>query len=196
MSRARAIQRHELAPADRGLFDELAVTRVVVDGAVQGPFGVLLHSPEAARLTAQLGAYYRYESGLPSRVRHLAAMIVAQAMACQYEFTVHAELGRADGIPAVAVTEIGEGREPTDLPDEELAIVRFVRQLVTAHDVDDATYDAAHDRLGSRGLTDLVGNVGYLMMLAGPINVFRVDVRPGQRRELPTDGPADGGART
>jgi 4-carboxymuconolactone decarboxylase len=184
------VQRHELAAEQQPLFDQLAGTRELVDGVIQGPFGPLLHSPEAARRTADLGAYYRYESGLPSRTRHIVAMMVAAALDCQYEFTVHAELGRAEGLSSAVTRDLGAGIDPTDLPHGELCAVRFVRQLLTTHRVDRPTFEGLLETLGMRGVTDLVGNVGYLMMIACPLNAFEVDVRPGQARELPIEREA------
>lgn len=188
MPRIRAVRRDELPASQQGIFDDLAATRSVVDGAIQGPFGVMLHSPEAARRTAELGTYYRYESGLPSRVRHLLALIVAQAFDCQYEFTVHAELARADGIPAPIVAAIGRGEDPGplgSLDELEQTVVRFVRQLVAVHRVEPPTFGALVDLAGMQVVTDIVGNVGYLMMIACPLNAFEVEVRPEQTPELP-----------
>lgn len=43
----------------------------------------------------------------------------------------------------------------------DLALIRFVRQLVTDHRVDDQTFDALVAHLGIRGVTDIIGPAGY-----------------------------------
>jgi 4-carboxymuconolactone decarboxylase len=184
MARLPAVRRAELDGANQAAFDELADSRAVMDGRIQGPFGVLLHSPDAALATARLGAYFRYGSGLPSRARHLAAMVVAEAFDCEYEFTVHAARAVDEGIQDAAVDDLAHGRLPIDLPPDEHRVVEFVRQVVRQHRVDDPIYDEVERMLGRKGIADLVGNVGYLMMIACTMNVFEVDVQPGIQRQL------------
>lgn len=185
MPRVPAVRRDELPSHDQLTFDTIAETRSVVDGAIQGPYGVMLYSPAAAKTSAQLGAYYRHESVLPSRLRHVLALAVARELDCQYEFTVHADLARRDGVPAEAVAQLGRGLDTDGLTPLETLTVRFVRQLVGRHRVDSATFEAVREGLGLRGLSDLVGNIGYLMLLGCFLNAHDVEVRPEQTPELP-----------
>lgn len=181
MPRVAAAERQDLDPAGQAAFDEIAQSR----GRVQGPFGVLLHSPELARRVAHLGAYVRYEAPMPARHRHLIALIASRAFDCDYEFTVHAGLAREEGVPPEAVAALGRGETPQGLGEPESTLVDFTRQLVTRHRVDKATFEALQNQLGLRGLTDVVGATAYFSMVSFPLNAFEVEVRAGQDPELP-----------
>jgi 4-carboxymuconolactone decarboxylase len=184
MPRIPAVRREELDAETRDIYDAIASTRGA-EFTRQGPFGVLLHSPVLASRAAHLGTYVRYEGPMPARQRHLLAMIVARELDCQYEFTAHAVLARSRGIPAAAVAAIGRGEAPEGLPEVEAVLVAFVRQLVMEHRVDDGTFDALRDHLGLRGLTDVVGAVGYFTFAGHVLNAFEVEVREEQTPELP-----------
>ena len=184
MPRIPAVRRDDLDDASQAVYDEIAGTRGA-EFTKQGPFGVLLHSPVLAQRTAHLGTYVRYEGPMPARHRHLLAMIIARELDCQYEFTAHAVLARQRGIPPDAVAAIGRGDVPEGLPEEEAALVAFVRQLVIDHRVDDATFAALQGHLGLRGLTDVVGAVGYFTFAGHVLNAFEVEVRQEQSPELP-----------
>lgn len=184
MPRVPAVRREALDDAGRAAYDEIAATRGA-EFTHQGPFGVLLNSPELARRTAHLGTYVRYEGPMPARHRHLLAMIVARELDCQYEFTAHAVLARQRGIPADAVAAISRGEAPEGLPEVEAALVAFVRQLVIEHRVDAPTFAALGDHLGLRGLTDVVGAVGYFSLAGHVLNAFDMEVRDDQVPELP-----------
>lgn len=181
MPRVPIVEPADLDEAGQAIYDEIAESR----GRVQGPFGVLLHSQELAIRTARLGAYVRYEAPMPARHRHLIALIASRALDCQYEFTVHARLGREEGLPAEAVTAIANGEVPTGLPELETILVAFTRQLVLDHRVDDATFGSLLEHLGMRGLTDVVGAIAYFSMVAFPLNAFDVEVRAEHTPELP-----------
>ncbi len=184
MPRIRAVRREDLEAADQAAYDEIAASRGA-EFTKQGPFGVLLHSPQFARRAAHLGSYVRYEGPMPARHRHLLTMIVARELDCQYEFTAHAVLARKNGIPAEATAALGRGETPVGLPADEAALVAFVRQLVIGHRVDDATFAALEGHIGRRGVTDVVGATGYFAFAAHVLNAFAVEVREEQVAELP-----------
>lgn len=186
MPRVPVVRREELPPADQATYDAIAASRG--DAFIrQGPFGVLLHSPELAGRAAHLGSYVRYEGPMPARHRHLLTMIVARELDCQFEFTAHAVLARKNGIPDAAIAAIGRGEEPAPegLDETELALLRFVRQLVLDHRVDAATFERLRDRIGLRALADVVGATGYFAFAAHVLNAFEVEVRDDQTAELP-----------
>jgi 4-carboxymuconolactone decarboxylase len=184
MPRIPVARREELDEQGRAAYDAIAKDRGP-EFTKQGPFGVLLYSPELAGRAAHLGSYVRYEGPMPARHRHLLAMIVARELDCQFEFTAHAVLARQRGIPADAVAAIGRGEVPSGLPEVEAALVAFVRQLVIDHRIDEPTFAALLGHLGLPALTDVVGAVGYFTFAAHALNAFEVEVREEQSPELP-----------
>src|SRR5204862_8245034 len=90
------------AERQRQAFDEIVASR----GAIRGPFGILLHSPELARRAAALGGYLRYESSIEPRLRETAVMATAALNECEYEWASHEPIARSAGVPANVIEAI------------------------------------------------------------------------------------------
>lgn len=164
----------DLAPAHHAIFEAIARSR----GAVAGPFTVLLHSPELARRTADLGAYVRFESGLPPRDRELAVLALARAMDCRFEWAAHVKEARRAGVREDAIAALRR-RTTEGLLPEEATVVGYVRALLDRHRVDEPTFAALRQRLGLQGLVELTATIGYYAMLACTLNAFEVEPPPG-----------------
>ena len=54
-----------------------------------GPFNVLLRSPEMGDLAQQFGASTRFKSSVPPRLNELAIIITARYWTSQYEWQAH-----------------------------------------------------------------------------------------------------------
>lgn len=168
--------RDSLAPEAQQHFDAIAASR---GGRVGGPFAVMMHSPDIASRTAHVGTYVRFESVLPQRLRELAAMVASREFDCEYEWGAHAGAAVREGVPQAAVDAIAAGQEPADLPEDEALVVRYARQLLTKHRVDETTFDAVRALLGEQGLIDLTATVGYYAMIACALNVAEVPAAEG-----------------
>jgi 4-carboxymuconolactone decarboxylase len=63
-----------------------------------------------------------------------------------------------------------------------------VYDVVTEHfatnRVSDATYKRAIATLGEQGLVDLVGTVGYYSLVSITLNVFQMELPPGEKAPL------------
>lgn len=148
-------------------------------GHVRGPFPVLLHSPPMADHVQKLGAYVRYESGLPDRLRELAVLVTSRFWRAEFEWFAHHELARKAGIPSDAIEAIRTGAKPNfDDPTDE-AVYTFCTALHRDHQVDDATYAQVQELLGQEVLTDLVAMSGYYTLLAMTLNVYKVPLPDG-----------------
>ena len=176
MARIPTIQkREELAPAERAIYDRIVQSR----GEVRGPFTVLLHSPELAGRTAELGAYVRFQSRLPVKDKELIVLTVAREMDCRFEWAAHVVLARNAGVREEAIRAIREGLAPQGLAPDEAQLVLYVQQLLRAHRVEEATFRALQERFGVELLVELTGTVGYYAMLACTLNAFEVAPEPG-----------------
>ena len=182
MPRTTPVSRDSLDPAGKAAWDAIEAGRHVV----QGPWLGLLPSPELATRLAHLGTWIRWDCGLPNRWRHLTTMITARSLDCQYEFTVHADLGAREGIPRGVIEAIdrGEVPDPALLEGVEPDIVAFAHQLINDHRVDDATFARVREALGERQLADLVGTIGYFALIAHALNAFDVQVRAEHTPQL------------
>ena len=78
MARVRYLERADLAPEHQPLYDEIAARR----GGVPPNFKALLNSPVASARMAVLGAYMRFGTPLPGRVKGLELLETASHLCC------------------------------------------------------------------------------------------------------------------
>lgn len=164
-------ERESIAEAGRAAFDAIAASR----GSVRGPFAVLMHSPELAKRTAELGAYIRFESTLSATDRELATLVAAREFECDYEWAAHSRIAREQGLRPEAIEAVASGSELDAFTPEEATIVRFVRELARSHRVSDEAFEAVRSRLGDRGAVELSAAAGYYAMLAFTLNALEVE---------------------
>jgi 4-carboxymuconolactone decarboxylase len=176
MARLKPPVREELPSDGQLAYDHIKASR----GEIGGPFTVLVHSPELGKRVSDVGAYVRFESGLPANLRALAVLNVARMFDCRFEWAGWTTQAREAGIKQDVIEAIRDRRHPKGLsPDAEL-VVNFGEQLLgPRHRVDQGTYDAAVKRFGVRGTVDLAVTYGYFAMLSFPLNAFEVDVPRG-----------------
>ena len=176
MARIAKIETKEaLAPEHHGVFDAIAQSR----GRVQGPFPMLLHSPELAGRVAHLGAHVRFEMGLSQKLKELVILTVARELDCAFEWSVHAGHARAAGITDDCIEAVRTRREPAGLTPEEVGVRRYARELIQSHRVSAETFAAAEAHLGAAGCVELSAFIGYYVLLACVLNSMEVEPAEG-----------------
>ncbi len=158
----------ELTPDQRTLVDN------VLSGprrSLGGPFNVLLRAPELGDRAQALGAYVRFESSLPAKLREMAITMTAQYWAAEFEWYAHKRAALAAGLDPALVEAIEKGRRPRAMAADEAALYALCRELLDAHRVSEATFAAAVAELGERGVVDVVGTVGYYSLVSMLLNV-------------------------
>lgn len=153
------------------------------NGVLRGPFNAMLRSPEMGDLAQQLGAAIRYESVIPGDLRELAILTCGRHWRANYEWFAHAKIARAEGLPDAVIDGLLEDRAPTE-PDQ-LTVYNFVEALQKKTRVDDATYKAAFDLLGEKGVTELVFLTGYYALISHVLNAFDVPLPSGETEPFP-----------
>lgn len=148
------------------------------EGRLNGPFGVMLHSPAVGGALQELGTAIRYRSVLSDRLREIAILAVAAHWSSEFEQYAHEPLGRRAGLTDAELAALATGAA-LDLPDAaEAAGLRIVRALLTRADLTDEEYAEGERVLGDQALVELTALVGYYATLALQLRVFRVGV-PG-----------------
>lgn len=174
MSRVSKITGPEGLDADqRAVYDRIASG---ARGGVRGPHTVLLNNPRLASPVDQLGVYVRYECSVPERLRELAILIIAVRWKADYEWYAHSPLARKQGLSNEVLAAIGSGQAPAFDEEADSAVYDFVQSMVHNGRVEDAVYARAESFLGSGGLIDLTGLIGYYTLVAYTLNTFEVDV--------------------
>lgn len=154
-------------------------------GAVRGPFQVWLNSPEACERVEALGAFLRFESSIPLRLRELSLLLAARNWDAQYSWNAHVDKAVEEGIPRAAVEAIARHEEPVFDNDEDAIFYRFCQEVLKEHFVSDETFAAALDAFGPEGLVDTVASLGNFTMLGMCLNTFEVDLQPDRTPPYP-----------
>jgi 4-carboxymuconolactone decarboxylase len=149
-------------------------------GGTRGPFLVWLRSPELAERVEALGAYCRFESSLPLRLRELALLIAARHFDAQYSWNAHVDKAADAGVSREALRQLAEGLDPAPgyTARDEQVFHRFATEVLTDHFVTDGTFAEALELFGEQGLVDAIGALGNFSMLAMLLNTFQVDLQP------------------
>lgn len=150
------------------------------DGSLRGPFNPWLQSPEIGNHAQKLGESLRFDNAMPPTLRELAIICVAVHWRANYEWWAHAKIALKEGLSEAVVDAVKAGETPPETEPGVQAITAFVQETLSLRKVSDATYAAAHDRLGDRGIVDLVTLVGYYCMVSATLNVFKAPMPEGE----------------
>lgn len=176
----------ELDADQRALYDEITggpratgpQLFELVDGRgrLNGPFGIMLHSPAVGSALQAVGAAVRFRSVLPDRVREAAILAVAAHWDSDFERYSHVPLARHVGLTEAEVAALLAGSDvPFENPAERAALM-VVQALLRTSDLTDEEYAAGREAIGGQGLVELTTLVGYYATLALQLRVFRVGV--------------------
>ncbi len=182
MSRLPELDPDAMSPEQRRVYDD------IVDGPrgrVQGPFHAWLRSPDLCGRAQKLGAFCRFGSSLPPRLSELAILTVARHATCQVEWHLHEPIARDAGVADGVIDAIRKNRPPEFVHEDERAVHAAVTDLLETHRLSDDAYAGALALLGERGVVELVGIVGYYILVALTLNGFDVPVPDGAPPPLP-----------
>ena len=179
--RLPALTPEQLTPRQRELYARIAGKR----GQVRGPFLVWLQSPELCDRVEALGAYVRFDSVLPEKLRELSILITARHFDAQHSWNAHVDKAIAAGISADALRALAEHRTPEfTAPDEQL-FYGFCKEVLENHFVSDETFARSLQQFGPAGVVDIIGCLGNFSMLAMCLNTFQVDLDPSRPPPYP-----------
>ncbi|MDE1150522.1 MAG: carboxymuconolactone decarboxylase family protein [Azospirillaceae bacterium] len=170
-----------LSDQQRVLYDRIGGKR----GHVRGPFLIWLRSAGLCDRVEALGAYLRFDTKLPERIRELSILVTARFWDAQYSWAAHSGKAIQAGVDATAVEDLAQGRVPRFTHDDEQVFYDFATELLTTHFVSQDTYDRAHATFGEEGLVDIIGAMGNFSMLAMCLNTFQVQLRAEQKAPFP-----------
>jgi 4-carboxymuconolactone decarboxylase len=140
----------------------------------RGPFAVWLHAPELGQLAQAVGAHCRYKTALPPRLSEFAILCTARLWRAQYEWFAHEPMAEKGGVKSKTIQDLRAGRAPKSAPKDERAIHDFVQELYKTKRVSDRIYKRVHSLLGDQATVELVGILGYYVMISMTLNVFRM----------------------
>ena len=173
-------RREDMDEAGRAMFDRHSDPKGGTLAGLRGPGGLRMHSPKLAELENALNRYLRYGAGFSGAVRELAILVTAREMDSAFEWAAHETQALKDGVPQAAVDIVKHRRPVEGLTDTEAAIIRLGREMLGARKVSAATFAAARQIFGDRGLIDLVSLMCHYQGTASLLAVFECQVPEGK----------------
>lgn len=154
-------------------------------GSMQGPYNVLLRSPEVGQLAQQFGAHTRFHSSLPLRLNEMAILLVARAWRCEFVWWAHRRIALDSGLAPALVETLLTDAEPGELPPQEAAVHGFCRELLATRRVGDAAYARLLAQFGETGAVDLMATMGYYQLVCMLLNVDQYPLPDGEAANFP-----------
>jgi len=171
----------EMTPEQKTMIDHLLAGERAGTG---GPFNVLLRSPEMGDLGQQLGARMRFHNSLPANIRETVIILTARWWMAQYEWNAHKRLALQVGVSPALVDAIAAGKRPAGMDPQMEAAYNFITELYKTRQVSDATYQAAKEKFGERGIVDMIGTSGWYDIVSKALDVDRHPLPNGDKPEL------------
>src|SRR5678816_4785955 len=79
----------------------------------------------------------------------------------QYEWQAHHRSALQAGLSAAICDAIAAGRRPASMQKDEEAVYNFVSELLNTKQVSDASFTAAKNAFGERGVVDIIAVTGW-----------------------------------
>ncbi|MBG7620051.1 carboxymuconolactone decarboxylase family protein [Herbaspirillum sp. AP02] len=152
---------------------------------LNGPFVAWIHSPALGELAQRLGAFCRYQTGLPLRLSELAILVTAAAWRSQAEWHIHLPIALEAGLAPEIAEQIREGATPDFRQDDERAIWSFANELYRDKRVSEPTYATAVAMFGLPVVVNLAGLLGYYALVAMTLNTFGMRAEGQGEADLP-----------
>ena len=171
MSRYDEIDLDNLTPEQQAVADAIAGGP---RGSLRGPFVPWLLSPGMADPAQRLGAFLRFRSVIPPRLKELAILFTARRWDAGFEWSVHAKLALEAGLPRSVVEAIGRGAAPELADEDEKLIYRACREMYDTSRFSDETFAALKALLGPQGVAEFAGLLGYYALVSITLNAFEI----------------------
>ena len=171
----------EMTPAQKTMMEHLLSGP---RAGANGPFNVLLRSPEMGDLAQQFGASVRFNSSVSRKLNEMAIIMTARYWTSQYEWQAHHRAALDAGLSPTIADAIAQGKRPVGMQKDEEVVYNFCSELLNTKQVSDATYNAARDAVGERGIVDLIGVMGWYHTVSMLLNTDRYPLPEGTQPEL------------
>ena len=178
--RVPILSEESLAPAQRALLDSIRSGPRGGSTTIRGPFAVFLHAPTFGELAQQLGGFCRFKTGVPPRLSEFAILTTARLWRAQYEWFAHVPQAERAGVKPETIRDLHKGRAPKGAPKDERAIYDFIQELYKTRRVSDRNFARVRAVLGDAATVELVGILGYYVLISMILNVFRMSPPAGQ----------------
>ncbi|MCS7477138.1 carboxymuconolactone decarboxylase family protein [Umezawaea endophytica] len=158
--------------ARRIMGDHVPFTAQDGNGALVGPFPVILRFPHLAK--PLLEWFTSNGTVLQPRVREVAILTTGSRYGAAYELYSHSRIALAIGIPHSTVAALVAGQRPAELTAAEAVAHDVAAALYAGSPVPGALYRAAVDRFGEAGTAELVFLIAQYAGICLVLNAYDV----------------------
>lgn len=129
-----------------------------------GPVAASFYNPKVAEAMHILNQALRYNSVIGRRYTEVAILVASREFDQQYEWTMHENAAREEGVPESVIDIIKYNREIKDVSKEEALIIRYGREIMREHKLSSETFAEAVDLFGRQGAFEIAAIIGdYLL---------------------------------
>ena len=164
----------DMPAAHQGLADDV----MKVFGRIRGPYSMLLHAPNLAKKLLPLVPFFRDECMVEAPLRSLAIITAVRECEAAYVWAAQVAAARKNGVSEEAIAVVKAKGEPGKLPADEKDIINYMRQVVRANKVDQATFDSLKSRHSAEWMVEMTAAGTYYMFVSKFINPFEVPAPP------------------
>jgi 4-carboxymuconolactone decarboxylase len=179
-------KREEMDDEGKKAFDEWS-TGLQLSSIARAP--LRLYSPKLAQPLDAAHHYVKYETALGVRLTEIAVLVASRETDCQFEWTNWEIHGHNPGDPRYiepAIVDIIKYDKPVaGLGEKETVIIDFGRELFDQRKVSSETFAHALRLFGPRGTVDLTELMALYSQTAAELDVFDMQMEPGQKPLLP-----------
>ena len=153
-------------------------------GSMQGPYNVLLRSPELGDLAQKFGAHTRFNSSVPLALNELVILLVARFWSCQFVWWAHRRIAVDAGLSQTLIEAIAQGRAPQGVEQDAAVVYDFCNALLQTRHVSDAQHAGVVALFCEAGVVDLMGTMSYYTLVSMSLNVDQYPLPEGVDAEL------------
>lgn len=187
-SRLPLLDPNDMNADQRAVYDDIMSG---ARGSIQGPFNPWLRSPKLADRAQKLGEYCRFNTILGPRLSEIAILLTARHWQSQFEWYAHAGLARDAGHSDETIAAIKDGARPDFADYREAMVFDYAHELIANGRVGDETHARAVELLSEQGVVEVVGVIGYYMLVSLTLNAFHVPLPEGVPLPFPDGPPAE-----
>lgn len=164
----------DMPAAHQGVAD--AVLKVF--GRIRGPYSMLLHAPDLAHKLLPLVPFFREESMVEAPLRSLAIITAVRECDAAYVWAAQVAAARRNGLREEVIDIVKTKGDPGKLSPDEKDIINYIRQVVRANHVDQATFDSLKSRHNEQWMVEMTAAGTYYLFVSKFINPFEVPAPP------------------
>jgi len=146
-----------MTPANHDLHERLTQGR----GRIPQPFRVWQHCPQIADGMELIGTHLDNASVFSMPESEIIVLSVAAYWQSPYVVTNHVRHSRTAGLSEEAIEKICAGRKPPFDDARQQLLADVVWATLDKRDIDDATFAAAEEAFGRRGVAEMLAAIGY-----------------------------------